>query len=853
MSLAAAAFAMVAAAAPAVAQDPRIEPVLIELKLGRIAERTVPAHRVGNDALIPLTTFFELAELRVQRDVNRVIAIVQPGNRRLELRIAERSLILDGRKTALSPRDLLLQDSEVYLSARVIGDALGLTWVISWDELEVVAVNPEDLPVGKRMRREQTVEARLHAESGPAVVDGKLLERTWPLEGAVADYSVLVPTSPGPEGGAYSGTVGFTLFGGSLVAGAQNEGPVKDGKVRADLSWLGVWPDNKYVSQLRLGDGFSSGPRTRAVRGVAIGNVPFIRPSILGELPFTTALGPGWNVEAYRGGRLIAFDSVNALGQFTLDVPIAYGDNPVDFIAYGPFGEVRQFNRTYRVSTDMVRAHRFEYALSAGRCRGDSTCQGTANADLRYGVTQRITAFAGIDQFWRDTLPDLSHPYAGITAALSNSVVAEAEFVSDAILRGQLRFEPSLDLLLVAEATKFAEGVVQPILTLPNRLRQFTFFGQVRPIKGKLRNWVVFDASFDRIESETENFTSARLGASIQPGQARFIPSIRWEKSRPKNGAGSGTDLTLYGMNAIILPIRDLGSVLGRMSARGAFEFNTPFEARSASGYLSYPFGRYVRLETGASWFTRSGVSLTAFLAADLPSIRAYTTVDRNPVGSYTASQYVSGSVLYDGSSRSVGFNAGPSVQQGGVSGTVFMDANANGRRDEGELVLPDVQVTVGLYSQKTNQRGQYRLWPLSPYDPVIAGVDTTTLASPLWLPEFSGIALRPRPNRYTALDIPVMSGGIVEGRVTRTTATGSQGLAGATLVLRHQATGRERRVTTFTDGSFYVMGLRPGDWLLQVDPGQLSSLRATSEPVRIVIPTVVEGASISGVEVRVR
>lgn len=853
MRVAAATFLMVAAVSSASAQEPRIEPVLVELKLGRLAERTVPAHRAGNVALIPLTTFFELAELRVQREPGRVIAIVQPGNRRLEVRTAERFLTLEGRKTALAPGDLLVQDGEVYLSTTVIGDALGLDWAISWDELEVVAVNPEELPVGRRMRREQMVEARLGAEAAAPVVDGKLSERTWPLEGAVADYSVLVPTNPGPEGGAYSGTVGFTLFGGSLVAGAQNDGPVKDGKVRLDLSWLGVWPDNKYVSQLRLGDGFSSGPRTRALRGAAIGNVPFIRPSILGELPFTTALGPGWNVEAYRGGRLIAFDSVNALGQFTLDVPIAYGDNPVDFIAYGPFGEVRQFNRTYRVSTDMVRARRFEYALSGGLCRGDSTCQATANADLRYGVTRRITAFAGVDRFWRDTLPDLSHPYAGITAALSNSIVAEAEFVSDAIVRGQLRYEPSLDLLLVAEATKFAEGVTQPILTLPNRLRQFTFFGQVRPIRGALRNWVVFDASFDRIESETDNFTSARLGASIQPGQARFIPSIRWEKTRPKDGAGPGSNLTLYGMNAIILPMRDLGSVIGKMSARGAFEFNTPFEARSASGYVSYPFGRYVRLETGASWFTGNGVSLNAFLAADLPSVRAYTTVDRSPAGSYTASQYVSGSLLYDGTSRSVGFNAGPSVQQGGVSGTVFMDANANGKRDAGELVLPDVQVTVGLYSQKTNERGQYRLWPLSPYDAVVAGVDTTTLASPLWLPAFSGIALRPLPNRYTALDIPVLSGGIIEGRVIRTTATGSPGLAGATLILRHQATGRERRVTTFSDGSFYVMGLRPGDWVLQVDPGLLSGLRATSEPVRIVIPTVVEGASISGIELRVR
>ena len=43
-------------------------------------------------------------------------------------------------------------------------------------------------------------------------------------------------------------------------------------------------------------------------------------------------VAPLFKLEAYRGGRLISFDSVNALGQFSLDVPIQYGENPVDFI-----------------------------------------------------------------------------------------------------------------------------------------------------------------------------------------------------------------------------------------------------------------------------------------------------------------------------------------------------------------------------------------------------------------------------------------------------------------------------------------------------------------------------------------
>ena len=289
------------------------------------------------------------------------------------------------------------------------------------------------------------------------------------------------------------------------------------------------------------------------------------------------------------------------------------------------------------------------------------------------------------------------------------------------------------------------------------------------------------------------------------------------------------------------------------MTARAGIEFDTPLQTRSAFGFLSRPLSRYVRVEAGGSWFTGSPATLTAFLAADLPTVRAYTTIERGSSGSFTASQQVSGSLLYDGGKRAVAFNAGPAVQQGGISGTVFLDRNDNGKRDQGEYVLPDVQVTVGLYAQKTDAHGQFRLWPLSAYDPVVAAVDTSSLASPLWLPTFSGIQVNPLPNRFTTLDIPVLSGGVVEGRAVRVTASGNEGIGGATLILTHKATGKERRVTTFTDGSFYVLSLRPGEWVIRMDPGMLTGLRASSDPVVFVIPNLVEGASISGLEVRVR
>src|SRR5439155_1736555 len=132
----------------------------------------------------------------------------------------------------------------------------------------------------------------------------------------------------------------------TATVGCVSSGNSSGSNRRSCTSAASVWGENRWVKQLRLGDVASTGPRSRALEGVAITNAPFIRPSLIGSLRYAGSLEPGWSVEAYRGGDLVAFDSANASGGFSIDLPVRYGENPVDFVAYGPFGEIREFNRT---------------------------------------------------------------------------------------------------------------------------------------------------------------------------------------------------------------------------------------------------------------------------------------------------------------------------------------------------------------------------------------------------------------------------------------------------------------------------------------------------------------------------
>jgi hypothetical protein len=59
--------------------------------------------------------------------------------------------------------------------------------------------------------------------------------------------------------------------------------------------------------------------------------------------------------------------------------------------------------------------------------------------------------------------------------------------------------------------------------------------------------------------------------------------------------------------------------------------------------------------------------------------------------------------------------------------------------------------------------------------------------------------------------------------------------------------------ITTFTDGTFYAIGVRPGTWEMQVDPGCLATLRATSDPIRFSLAPSVDGVTVSGLDVVIR
>ncbi|HTC24313.1 MAG TPA: carboxypeptidase-like regulatory domain-containing protein, partial [Gemmatimonadales bacterium] len=141
------------------------------------------------------------------------------------------------------------------------------------------------------------------------------------------------------------------------------------------------------------------------------------------------------------------------------------------------------------------------------------------------------------------------------------------------------------------------------------------------------------------------------------------------------------------------------------------------------------------------------------------------------------------------------------------------------------------------------------------PFEPLVVAIDSSSLASPLWVPAYGSMSVELGPNRFRRLDIPVAPGGVIEGRVLRQSVDGTEPVpvAGARLFLKNRATHDVRTLATFSDGDFYMIGVKPGDYDLWVDPGALSRMGLSGAPISFTMRATPDGATVDGLEIKLK
>jgi hypothetical protein len=809
--------------------------VLLQLRIEGGPSEVVTALARDTVTLLPVGRFLELAEIRLVPSAgHRVAGVLEPGRTPLVFD-ADSGTVSRGDSVWRPGRGELVWVGDVlYAAAGTVALATHTELQTDFGELILLVSQTSELPVVRRLAREQR--RRVLLGLPPATPWTTSLPRPRRVAGgAVLDWAYTGAMEDPLGASLLQLGLGTQVLGGSLEM--QYAGQQSDAGNTTDIrsSWSGAWPTARWVRQLRLGDIVPGARRGRVLRGFELTNAPYLRPAAFGQELLDGSLPAGWEVDLYQDRQLLGYAAVDSMGRYALDMPLQYGSNPVELLAYGPHGEVVRWRRTVQVPFDRLQAGRFEYAVSGGACHAEP-CRAALSLSARYGIRSWLTAEAGSDNFWRDSLPDLWHPYALVSAAVTPSLGVTFEGVRRGLVRGRVDLDPTPDLHLDLEHTRFATGVVSPLIGGGelDRTDGVIFW---RPGPSESSSFLQFAFSHTRLTSGS--LDAERLALTSRLGDLRVVTGLH---HRQLPGLAGGSQVGIDAAGDLVL--RGPGPLLRSLFLRTDASIETSGISHAAVGAGRQLTGP-VRLDLGAGW-TRGqrGLSLDLTVSTNLPGLRGLSRGRYNDVTGFQGTNFLEGSATYDGHLRRVELDNGRLVGRARIAGRVFHDLDGDGLQGPGEPGVAGVRLRVGSRGVVTDSLGRYSAADLVPFETMSVEVDTLSLEDPLWVPASLVYRLVPGPNSENAVDVALLPGSEVSGQVT----LGDKGVGGVPVMLRHIGSGVVIRVTTFNDGSFYASGLRPGEYEASVAPDALTALQAVEARTTIQVDPAAGAGSVDGV-----
>jgi hypothetical protein len=814
-----------AASAPSLTLDSPVvadlQEILLDLRIGRLARRTVRALTDGSEAYLPVSEFLTLGEVdHTVDDSGTLRAVLHPGARLVIVDPVEAKAFREGRPVAMSPEEVAVDAGTMFLSASVLETLLDLTIVTDWSQLTSAVMDPAALPLGRRLEREARWRNLRGDADAPAESYVHLDHGTF--GGAVLDWSFSSNVNDPYETTSYALGAAGRVLGGGLRVSARSLGATSSGEHQVDATYQTVWHGRSWITQMRLGDGFSTGPRLRSVRGVSLTNAPFLRRSFFGVDSFAGRVGPGWDVELRQSNQTLDVARADEQGAFALDIPLSYGENSVQVVAFGPHGEVVTTERMILLGTDRIPANSFEWGLSGGACR-DARCDETANLDMRYGISDRWTVRGGTEAFTRDTLESLVQPYVGVTGAIFPGLQLNSEVLHGGFVRGGAIYAPSSRLRVRGAFTSFSSSIEAPVLHDPRRRATTEADVLLRPVASRPR-WLL-RGSMLRQEMESGTLSIAQAASMYQVGNIGFEVGVRRDVDDQNLGATWTRDYQTGAVTALLaLPGRR------NLWTRGEIEFQDASALDRIRGRVAYQVSPGARLEVGSGWSRAIGADLTVTFSAYLSQFRSLTQMVAPEGMPARVTQVGQGTVNWNQATGQVSMSPEPGLERGGISGYVFVDENGNGVRDPDEPGLEGVRVVIGGRTARTDAEGRHRVWDLVPFEPVRVWIDPASIPDPRMVSVRGDMTVRVPPASFGRLDIAVTPSQELWGTVVRVTPDGEMPLGYAELELVDVRTGEARAVRAFSDGEFYEIGVRPGRYEIRVAPGSLRGFDVVPE-----------------------
>ena len=147
-------------------------------------------------------------------------------------------------------------------------------------------------------------------------------------------------------------------------------------------------------------------------------------------------------------------------------------------------------------------------------------------------------------------------------------------------------------------------------------------------------------------------------------------------------------------------------------------------------------------------------------------------------------------------------------------------------------MIIEGVKARVeGGYCSTNNSDKEIVINNLMPGVKYNVKVDQKSFENPLWVPKFTEFGFVPEPNSYKSIDVPCYSTAVLEGTIRRFDGLQESAQDRVKIHIVSKDGTYHETVPVFSDGSFYKIGVRSGDYIAYVDSLQCRLLDAESVP----------------------
>lgn len=607
-------------------------------------------------------------------------------------------------------------------------------------------------------------------------------------------------------------------------------------------------PDGRLLGPLKAttaaaGDvsGFSTPlvAQSSAGRGVMITNRPVERRDSFDRTDFRGDLPNGWDAELYRNDQLLMFANDRADGRYEfLDVPLLYGQNRFEIVLYGPQGQVRREIRNVPVGLDSIPPRKTYYWAGVYEDGHDLIGLGSGG---RYGRTG-----------WRGTLGI----ERGLNARTSLGALAHSLVLEDGLRRNYaelaLRRAVGPTLLEVSGSGSSGGGTALRAQLLGELWSSYIGIETIAARNGFRSDRILrdvtglhtvsFDHSFklgrtflpvhleSRYTTRTTGADSLDAAARISTGIGRMslTGEVRWRDERHKYGPEPPgiLDAALLA-NARIGAVRLRGEARYRLRPDSRLDSATLVAEWSAGGGDDRYRGDW-RAEIGYDRPLRRGRIGLGYVRR-FEKLALTASVEAGSDGSLAGGLNLAFSLGPDPAGRGgVRMTSDRLATQGQAVARVYRDLNGDGVRQADEPLERNVQLAAGRapVARLTGKDGQVVIDSLEPWQPVLIGVDASSLPDPLVQPATPGVVVTPRPGVAVAIELPLVSAGDVDGTLVR---AGGGRLEGVELELINAEGRSVARTRSDFDGFFLFEGVPYGRYTIRIAESSASAARISA------------------------